>query len=338
MRPVAKLGEYKGLEVGRREPQVDDAQIDEEIDRLRDRLATLDTVERPAENGDHVVIDYLGTVGGAEFEGGAGRDQLVELGSARLVPGFEDQLAGASAGDERTVTITFPEDYPVPEIAGKEAQFAVTVNEVKAKNLPEVDDDFAAEASGFDTLAELRKDISERLQKVDARALEREYEDAVVEAAVAEAEVEAPDKLVHARAHELLEDTFAVLARQGVSKDAYLRITGRDEETLAHEAEPEAAAALKREAVLAAIVDAEGIEPTDEEVREALEPSAERQGTTAEKLLEQLRSSGRLDRVRRDVATRQAIDLLVAEAKPISVEQAKARRRSGPPARRPGQG
>ena len=149
----------------------------------------------------------------------------------------------------------------------------------------------------------------------------------MVEAAVAEAEVDVPDKLVHARAHELLEDTFSVLARQGISKDAYLRITGRDEETLAHEAEPEAAAALRREAVLAAIVEAEKIEPTDEQVREALEPTAERQGTTAEKLFEQLESGGRLDRVRREVATRQAIEMLVAEAKPISVEQAKARQK-----------
>jgi trigger factor len=327
VRPTAKLGEYKGLEVGRREPQVDEAQIDEEIDRLRDRLATLDTVERPAENGDHIVIDYVGSVDEEEFEGGAGRDQLVELGSGRLVPGFEEQLVGASTGDERTITVTFPDDYPVPELAGKEAQFAVTVNEVKAKSLPEPDDDFATEAAGFDTLAELREDIGERLQTVDARALEREYEDAVVEAAVAEAEVEVPGKLVHARAHELLEDTFSVLARQGVSKEAYLRITGRDEEALAHEAEPEAAAALKREAVLAAIVEAENIEPTDEQVREALEPTAERQGTTAEKLFDQLDSGGRLDRVRREVATRQAIELLVAEATPISVEQAKARQK-----------
>ena len=325
VRPAAKLGEYKGLEVGRREPHVEDAQIDDEIERLRNRLATLDTVERSAETGDHVVIDYVGSVDGEEFEGGAGRDQLLELGSGRLIPGFEDQLVGVNAGDERTVDVTFPEDYPAPELAGKEAQFTVTVNEVKAKNLPEADDDFASEAAGFDTLAELRADISERLQKIDEQTLEREFEDAVVEAAVAEADVEVPEKLVHARAHELLEDTFTMLARQGISKDAYLRITGRDEETLAHEAEPEAAAALKREAVLAAIVEAEGIEPTDEAVREAIEPSAERQGTTVETLFEQLDSGGRLDRVRSEVATRQAIEMLVAEAKPISVDQAKAR-------------
>jgi len=327
VRPAAKLGQYKGLEVGRREPTVEDAQIDEEIDRLRDRLATLDTVDRPAENGDHVVIDYVGTVDGDEFQGGTGRDQLLELGSGRLVPGFEEQLAGARAGDERTVTVTFPEDYPATELAGREAQFAVTVSEVKEKRLPEADDEFASEAAGFDTLAELREDIAGRLRQVDERAVEREFEDAVVEAAVAEADVEVPDKLVHARAHELLEDTWSMLARQGISKESYLRLTGRDEETLAHEAEPEAAAALKREAVLAAIVAAENIEPTDDQVREALEPTAERQGTTVDKLIDRLRETGRLDRIRGEVANRQAIERLVAEATPITVEQAKARQK-----------
>jgi trigger factor len=327
VRPTAKLGQYKGLEVGRREPSVDDAQIDEEIERLRDRLATLETVDRPAGQGDYVVIDYVGAVGGEPFEGGSARDQLLELGSGRLVPGFEEQLIGTTAGDERTVTITFPEDYPTTELAGHEAQFAVTVTEVKAKRLPEPDDDFASEAAGFDTLAELREDIRQRLAQRDERTLEEEFEGAVVEAAVAEATVDVPEKLVHARAHELLEDTFVMLSRQGISKDAYLRIAGRDEDTLAREAEPEAAAALKRDAVLAAIVEAEGIEPTDDQVRGALKPTAERQGTTVEKLFEQLRSNGRLDRVRREVATRRAIELLVSEAQPISVEQAKARQK-----------
>jgi trigger factor len=327
VRPTAKLGEYKGLEVGRREPAVEEEQIDEEIERLRDRLATLETVERPADTGDHVVIDYVGSVDGTEFEGGTGRDQLLELGSGRLIPGFEEQLVGASAGDERTVNVTFPEDYQATELAGKEAQFAVTVSEVKEKRLPELSDDFASEAAGFDTMAELRDDIGQRLRTIDERSLEREFEDAVIEAAVGEAQVEVPEKLIHARAHELLEDTFTMLARQGISKESYLRFSGRDEEALAHEAEPEAAAALRREAVLAAVVEAEKIEPTDEQVREALEPSAERQGTTVDNLLERLRETGRLDRMRQEVATRQAVELLVAEAKPISVEQAKARQK-----------
>ncbi len=326
VRPEAKLGEYKGLEVGRREPQVDEGAVDQELESLRDRFATLDTVDRPAQTGDHVVINYLGKVDGEPFDGGEGRDQLLELGSGRLIPGFEEQLVGARAGDEREVTVTFPEEYP-NGLGGKEACFDVTLTEVKAKRLPELDDEFASESAGFDSLQELRADVSTRLRENDERAIEREFEEAVLDAAVSEAEVDLPDQLVHARAHELLEQTLSALARQGISKEAYLRIAGKDEETLAHEAEPDAASALRREAVLAAIVEAEQIEPTDEEVQQALEPVAERGGTTTAKLLEDLRSSGRLDGIREDVSNRQAVELLVREAKPITVEQAQARQK-----------
>ena len=287
VRPEAKLGEYKGLEVGRREPTVADEAIDAEVERLRDRLATLDTVERPAERGDHVVVDYLGKVDGEPFPGGEGRDQLIELGSGRLIDGFEDQLAGASAGEERTVNVTFPDDYP-GDLGGQQATFDVNVKEVKAKRLPELDDDFASEASEFDTLAELREDIAGRLRHADEHAIEREFEEAVLEAATNEAQVELPEQLIHARAHELLEQTFSALARQGIGKDTYLKIAGKDEETLAHDAEPDAAAALRREAVLAAIVAAEKIEPTDEDLVEALRPAAERDGSDPAELVEQL--------------------------------------------------
>jgi trigger factor len=325
VRPTAKLGQYKGLEVGRREPAVEERQIDEEVERLRERFATLDTVERPAETGDYVVIDYAGSVDGEPFDGGSGRDQLLELGSGRLIPGFEEQLTGAAAGDARTVDVTFPDDYQASELAGRNAQFEVTVSEVKAKRLPELDDEFATEAGGFDSLAELRDDIAERLKADEERAIEREFEDAVLDAAVADAQVEVPEKLVHARAHELLDETLSSLERQGISKDAYLRIAGKDEETLAHEAEPEAERALRREAVLAAVVDAEEIKPSDEQVAEALEPTAQRAGKSAGELIEQLRQADRLERLREDVANRQALELLVREAVPISVEQAKAR-------------
>ena len=325
VRPTAKLGQYRGLEVGRREPAVDEADVSAELERLRERVATLETVERPAAEGDHVVIDYVGSTNGVPFEGGAGRDQLLELGSGRLIPGFEEQLLGAAAGETRTVEVTFPEDYPNQDLAGAPAQFEVNVTEVKAKQLPDLDDDFASEAGGFDTLEELREDIRERLKASEERAIEREFEEAVLDAAVAEATVDVPEKLVHARAHELLEDSLSALARQGISKETYLRIAGKDEETLAHEAEPEAERALKREAVLAAVVAAEEIQPSDEHVRDALEPSAERTGTSTDELLDQLRKADRLERVREDVANRQALELMVAEAKPISVEQAKAR-------------
>jgi trigger factor len=325
VRPPATLGQYKGLEVGRREPAVDDAQVDAEVTRLQEQLARLETVEREAADGDHVVVDYVGSIDGEAFEGGAARDQLLELGKGALIPGFEEQLLGSQAGDERVVEVTFPEDYPEQSLAGRAAEFAVTVHEVKAKRLPELDDDFAAEAGGFDSLDELRQDIRTRLARIEEQEIEREFEEAVLDAVVQQAQVDVPDKLVHARAHELLSDTMRALSRQGISPEAYLRITGKDEETLAHEAEPSASAALKREAVLTAVVAAEGIEPTDEELRAALEPSAARAGEDVDALFDQLAKADRLERIREDVANRQALELLVKEAKPITVEQAKAR-------------
>jgi trigger factor len=324
VRPQATLGSYKGLEVGRREPVVDDEAIDQQVEGLRDRLATLDTVDRPAESSDHVVADYLGKVDGEPFEGGEGRDQLIELGSGRLIPGFEEQLTGVSAGEERTISVTFPEEYP-GDLGGQDATFDVTVHEVKAKRLPELDDDFASEASEFDTLAELRDDIANKLREGDERAIEREFEEAVLQAATDEATVELPDQLVHARAHELIEQTLSALARQGINKETYLQITGKQEEELAHDAEPDAASALRREAVLAAVVAAEQIEPSEEELVQALAPAAERDGSDPAELVEQLRKANRLDALREDVASRQALELLVSEAKPISVDQAKAR-------------
>ena len=269
-------------------------------------------------------MDYLGKIDGEPFSGGEGRDQLLELGSGRLIPGFEEQLIGASAGDERRSRSRSPTTTR-GELSGKAATFEVKVSEVKAKQLPELNDEFAAESAGFDTLAELREDIASRLREADEQAVEREFEEAALEAVVAESTVEVPERLIHARAHELLEQTMRTLARQGISKEAYLQIAGKDEEELAHEAEPEAAQALRREAVLAAIVEKEGIEPSEEDLLEALGPSAERSGTKAEKVLEQLRSADRLDGLRDDVAARQALELIVREAKPIDVEQAKAR-------------
>src|SRR4051794_21941894 len=177
VRPKAKLGEYKGVEVGRREVEISDEEIGAELDRLRERSAKLDTVERAAEQGDFVVMDFVGTVDGEPFAGGEGRDQMVELGSGRLVPGFEDQLVGAAAGDARSVSIDFPGDYPAEELAGKPAEFAVTVKEIKSKQLPELDDELAAEA-GLDTLDERRDDIRERVAEGQRSRLEAEVREA----------------------------------------------------------------------------------------------------------------------------------------------------------------
>ena len=225
VRPEATLGEYKGLTVEKAEPGPSDEAIDAEVEQLRERSGRLETVERPAAEGDFVVMDYAGSIGGEAFAGGEGRDQMIELGSGRLVPGFEEQLTGASAGDERTVQITFPDDYGAEELAGNAAEFAVTVKEVKAKELPAVDDDLAAEA-GFDTLDELRDDIRERLAEGEERRVEAQFREAVLDAAVDNATVEVPDALVAARSRELWDQMLHSLSHQGISKEMYLQISG----------------------------------------------------------------------------------------------------------------
>ena len=218
--PPAQLGEYKGVEVGRREPKVDDQEVQAELERMRESLASLETVEREAGEGDFVVMDYVGSVDGTPFEGGEGRGQVVELGSGRLIPGFEEQLTGASAGEERTVELTFPDDYPAEHLAGKDASFAVEVKEVKEKRLPELDDDFAVEAGGYDSLDELRAEIESRIGQAEERAIEAEFREAAVDAVVDQAKIEVPHELVHSKAHEMWHRTARRLAAQGIQPGA----------------------------------------------------------------------------------------------------------------------
>jgi trigger factor len=318
VRPPAKLGDYKGLEVPRRDSEASDEAVNEEIDRLRDRSAKLETVERPAGRGDFVVMDFAGSVDGTPFAGGEGRDQMVELGSGRLVPGFEEQLEGAGAGEERTVKVTFPEDYQAAELAGKDAEFAVTVKEVKAKDLPELNDEFAEEA-GFDTLDELRDDVRSRISEAESSRVEAEFREAALDAAVANATVDVPDALVEARSRELWDQMLHSLSHQGITKEVYLQISGREEEEIIEQGKEDAAQALRREAVLAAIIEAEGIEPSEDEVLEAVGQAAEG-GTSPKKLLERLKSAGRLDALKQDLAQRKALDLVTESAKPVAAE------------------
>jgi trigger factor len=327
--PTAELGEYKGLEVGRGEPQVEDARVEEEVARLRERLAKLNTVERPAEQGDFVVIDYLGSLLGEDgeaepFAGGEGRDQLVELGSGSLIPGFEEGLIGARAGDAREVALSFPADYGHEQLAGKPASFAVTVKDVKRKDLPELDEDFAVDV-GFDTVEELREDIRGRLREAEEQRLEGEFRQAALDVAVSRAKVSAPPALAQARAREMWERMLHSLSHRGITKEAYLQIDGRSEQEILEEILPDAEQALRREAVLTAVVDAEGISPSEEELLEAVKPTAEREQLDPDEVLRKLRDSGRVEELREDLAARQAMDLIAAQAKPIPLEQAKAR-------------
>jgi trigger factor len=327
--PKAELGTYRDLEVGRAEPAVAEERIDQEVEAMRDRLARLETAERPAAAGDFIVMDYLGTLpdeNGEQvpFAGGEGRDQLIEIGSGNLIPGFEEGLLGASAGEERDLQVKFPDDYANSDLAGRDAAFAVTVKDVKTKQLPELDDSFAADA-GFDDLAELRQDIHDRLLEGEQARVEGEFRQAALDAAVDQAKVPVTPELTAARAKEMWERTLHSLSHRGISREAYLQISGRSEEEILAEMTPDAERALRREAVITAIVAAEGISPSDEELLEVLAPTAEREGIEPGTLLEDLRKAGRLEEVREDLAAREAIQSIADSAKPIPLAQAEAR-------------
>jgi trigger factor len=332
--PKAELGEYRGLEVARREPEVTEDQVRQEIESMRERLARLETAERQAAEGDFVVVDYVGSLAAGDssgrgqqwvpFAGGEGRDQLVELGGGNLIPGFEEALIGASAGQTLTAELTFPADYGNQELAGRDASFELTVKEVKRKELPDLDDDFAVDA-GFDDVAELRADIHRQLVEAEEGRIEVEFRQAALDAAVARAKVAVTPELVTARAQEMWERMLHSLAHRGISREAYLQIIGGEEQQILSEMQPEAELALRREAVITAVVAAEGISPNEDELLQALQPSAEREGLEPAKLLGDLRAAGRLDEVQEDLAARKAIDLIAAAAIPIPVAQAQAR-------------
>jgi len=340
--PVADLGEYSGLEVGRREPEVAEEQIEQEIEAMRERLAHLETVQRPAGEGDYVVVDYVGRLPSVDdasgeatlvpFEGGEGRDQLVELGGGNLIPGFEEGLLGACAGEARNIELSFPADYGNQELAGREASFEMTVKEVKAKRLPDVDEDFAVDA-GFDDLGELREDISRHLLEAQEARVREEFREAVLDVAVAGARVLVTEELARARAGEMWERMLHSFSHRGISREAYLQIAGRSEEEILAEMTPEAERALRREAVLTAVVVVEGIEPSEQDLLEALAPTAEREGIKPEQVLERLRGAGRLEEAREDLAARQAVELIVERAVPIPIERAIAREKLWTPSR-----
>jgi trigger factor len=325
VRPEAKLGEYKGLEVGKAEAEPTDEIVDREVDRIREGFTKLEPVERAAAEGDVLLVDFEGLLDGKAFEGGKASDYLLELGSGQLIAGFEEQLSGASAGDEHKVEVTFPDDYQAEELAGEDAVFTVAVKEVREKILPDLDDDFASEASEFETLEELRADIAKRVSEaVDERA-EQDFRVAAVDAAVDAASVEMPDALVSARAEERWDRVERQLAARGMDPNTYLQMQGKTREELLEESKPDAERELKREAVLAAIAAAEAIEVAEEEMVEALAHTAEHERTTPEKLLARLRENGRDAMVREDIQVRKAIDIVAESAKPIPLEQAEAR-------------
>jgi trigger factor len=328
VRPGAELGEYKGLEVGREQPEVPEEAIDTEVNRLREGFARLNPVDREAKDGDVVLIDYEGKIEGEPFEGGSAKDYLLELGEGRVLPELEKALVGAKAGDRRQATVPFPDDYPAEEVAGKSAEFDVTVKEVREKELPELNDDFAAEASEFDTLAELRDHIAGQIREILDRQIAERFQQAALDAAVANAEVELPEPVVDARAAEMWRRVERSLQQQGVDPENYLQIQGKARDEMIKEARPDAEQALKREAVLEAVAQAEGIEITEDDMLEALQipPGHEDHGhPEPEDALKDIRESGREELLKEDLRMRRALELIAEQASPIPLEQAQAR-------------
>lgn len=326
VRPTAQLGEYKELEVPKADTEVPDDIVEREVERLREGLAKLETVERAAAEGDAVLVDFVGSIDGEPFEGGAAEDYLLEIGSNQLIEGFEEQLVGAQAGGEVAVNVTFPEEYGAEHLAGKDAVFAVTVKEVRAKDLPELDDDFAAEASEFDSLEELRDDIRGRLAEAASQRIEDDYRTAVIDAVVDQATIVIPEAIIESRAIEQWERMERELRSRGMDPAQFLQIQGKSREELIEEAKPDARKELRRDAVLAAVAEAEGLEPDEEDLIEALRHTAEHhENTTPEKLLARLRRESRDKLVAQDIRIRKAIDLLLESSKPITMAQAEAR-------------
>ncbi len=325
VRPKAKLGEWRGLEVQRRPASVNPKELEHRLQTLRERHGRLENLpDRAAENGDFVVIDFEGRIDGKAVDGGMARAYPLELGSGKLIPGFESGLLGARAGEQRVLELTFPDNYGNPDLRGEVAEFTVDVKDVRAKILPDLDDDFASEAGGYETLDELREEIAKELLEADERRREREYREAVVAAASANTEFEVPDALVEARADEAWTRMLRSLADQGITKEAYLQLAQKPEEQVREEARPEALEALRREATIVALIEAEGIEPTEWELVEALQehvaPDESGKIPEPEELLEKLRKSGRITDLIENVAARKAVDMIVEAAIEVPAE------------------
>ena len=275
VKPEVELGQYKQLEIPEKDFSVKEEDIDNELATMRDRYAELEVVEGEAAEGDHVVIDFEGYIDGEPFEGGKAENHTLELGSGQFIPGFEEQLIGTKAGDEKEVTVTFPEDYHQEALAGKEATFKVKVNEIKRKNLPELDDEFAKDVSEFDTLEELKEDIRSKIKERKEQEEQQYKNDTVVEKATENATVDIPEVMVEQQIDRMLQNFEQQLSMQGVNLDMYKQMAGTNDDEMREQFKEEAAKQVKSSLVLEAIAAAENIEVTDEDIEEELERLAD---------------------------------------------------------------
>lgn len=315
VKPEVTLGEYKGVEVPKSEIEVTDEEVDAEIKKEQEKNSRTVTVEdRGAENGDITTIDFEGFVDGAAFEGGKGTDYPLTLGSGSFIPGFEEQLVGAKTGDHVEVNVTFPEQYQAAELAGKAAVFQCDVKKIEAKELPELDDDFAQDVSEFDTLAEYREDVKKNLtEKKEAEAL-RAKEDAAVDKVIENAEMEIPEPMIQTQVRQMMDDFARRMQSQGLSMEQYFQFTGMTAEKMQEEMKPQALKRIQTRLVLEKVAEAENIQPSEEEVNEEISKMAEMYKMEADKLRELL-GDRELEQMKKDMAVQKAVTLVAEAAK-----------------------
>jgi trigger factor len=310
VRPEAKLGEYKGLTAPKEKVEVTEEDIDGELKPYIDRATRLVSVKRKAKKGDTAVIDFEGFDNGAPFEGGKGENYDLKLGAGMFVPGFEEQVVGMKAGEEKDIDITFPEDYHA-DLAGKAVVFHVKVNEVKESQAPEVDDEFAKDVSEFDTLADFRKDLGEKLQQRKEAQAKSDFENAVLEQLVENMECEIPDGMVEAQTDRLMDDYAMRLQSQGIPMDQYMSMMGMTPEVMRASAKPAALKQVQVELALTAVAKAEGIEVSDEECEAEVAKLAEQYKMEAD----QVKAIVTTDSLRKDLSLRKANDVVISSAK-----------------------
>ena len=316
-KPEVTLGDYKGLEVPKSETEVTDEDVEAELKKEQEKNSRTVTVEdRGAENGDITTIDFEGFVDGEAFEGGKGTDYPLTLGSGSFIPGFEDQLVGSKAGDHVEVKVTFPEEYQAKELAGKEAVFQCDVKKVEAKELPELDDDFAQDASEFDTLAEYKEDIKKNLTEKKEKEARAAKENAAVDKAIENAEMEIPDAMVATQTRQMLDDFARRMQSQGLTMEQYFQFTGMTAEKMQEEMKPQALKRIQTRLVLEKIAEVENIQPTQEEVDEEISKMAEAYKMEADKIKELL-GDRELEQMKKDMAVQKAVTLVADAAKEV---------------------
>ena len=314
LKPEVTLGAYKGIEVEKLSVEATDEEVEGELDRVRNQNARTITVEdRAVQDGDMTVIDFEGFMDGVAFQGGKGEDYDLTIGSGAFIPGFEEQLVGAEIGKEVEVNVTFPEEYHAEELKGKPAVFKVTVKSIKVKELPEADDDFAQDVSDFDTLDEYKADIKAKIVEKKEKEAAAAKEDAIIEKIIEGAQMEIPDAMVDFQVRQMAEDFARRIQSQGLSVEQYFQFTGLTPDKMFEQMKPNALKRIQSRLVLEAVVAAENIEATEEDVEKELEKMASMYKMEVDKVKELMGEKERAE-IKKDLAVQKAVEFVVAQA------------------------